>query len=100
MTFSGFRNHTNPLFIKLKVLKVSEIIKLQQLKVYYEFLDNSLPADLKEMFEGISIVIKLDSPFIFLQSIHQLIGSIQLDILFLNYIMIHSRITVLLLTKV
>ena len=50
MTFFDFRSHTNPLFIKLKVLKVREIIKLQQLKLLYEFLDNSLPADQKEMF--------------------------------------------------
>ena len=33
MTFSDFRSYTNPLFIKLKVLKVREIIKLQQLKL-------------------------------------------------------------------
>ena len=30
MTFSYSRSYTNPLFIKLKVLKVCEIIKLQQ----------------------------------------------------------------------
>ena len=38
---------SNPLFIKLKVLNVCEIIKLQQ----YEFLGNSLPDDLKGMFK-------------------------------------------------
>ena len=32
MTFYDPRSYTNPLFIKLKVLKVREIIKLQQLK--------------------------------------------------------------------
>ena len=46
MTFSDSRSYTNPLFIKLKVLKVREIIKLQQLKLLYEFLGNSLPDDL------------------------------------------------------
>ena len=51
MTFSDFRSRTNSLFIKLKVLKVREIIKLQQVKLLYEFLDNSLPADLKDMFK-------------------------------------------------
>ena len=50
-TFSDFRSYTNPLFIKLKVLKVREIIKLQQLKLLYVFLDNSLPDDLKGMFK-------------------------------------------------
>ena len=36
MIFPDFRNHTYPLVIKLKVLKV---------------YDNSLPADLKDMFK-------------------------------------------------
>ena len=51
MTFSDFRSHTNSLFIKLKVLKVRDIIRLQQFKILHEFLDNSLPADLKDMFK-------------------------------------------------
>ena len=51
MTFSDSRNYTNPLFIKLKVFKVCEIIKLQQFKILYEFLCNSLPDDLKGMFK-------------------------------------------------
>ena len=49
--YSDFRSHTNSLFIKLKVSEVREIIKVQQLKLLYEFLDNSLPADLKYMFK-------------------------------------------------
>ena len=58
MAFSDFRSHT-------KILKVREIIKLQQLKLLHEFLDNSLPADLKQMFKLklISTVIKLRQPF-------------------------------------
>ena len=51
MTFSDFRSHINYLSIKLKVLKVLEIIKLQLLQLLYEFLDNSLPVDLKYMFK-------------------------------------------------
>ena len=47
MTFSNSLSYTNPLFIKLKVLKVCEIIKLQQ----YEFLGNSLPDDLRGMIK-------------------------------------------------
>ena len=42
MTFSDFRSHTNVLFIEHKILKVREIIKLQQLQLLYNFLDNSL----------------------------------------------------------
>ena len=51
MTFSDSRSITNPIFIKLKVLKVRENIKLQQLKPLYEFLGSSLPDDLKGMFK-------------------------------------------------
>ena len=50
ITFSDFRSHTNDLFIKHRLLKVREIIKLQQLQLLYNFLDNSLPADLKKLF--------------------------------------------------
>ena len=49
--FSDSRSNTSPLFIKLKVLMVREIIKLQQLKLLYEFLGSSLPDDLKGMFK-------------------------------------------------
>ena len=47
MTFSGFRSYTNHLFIKHNNLKVCEIIKLQQLQLPFNFLNNSLPSDLK-----------------------------------------------------
>ena len=50
MTFSDFRSHTNHLFTKLKILKVRDIIKSQQLKLVYEFLNNSLPTDLQHLF--------------------------------------------------
>ena len=51
MTFSGFRSHTNHLFIKLNILKVREIIKFQQLPLPFYFLNNSLPSDLKKIFK-------------------------------------------------
>ena len=40
MTFSDFNSHTNPLFIDLKLLKVRDVIKSQQLKLVYELFDN------------------------------------------------------------
>ena len=43
MTFSDFHCHTNPIFLELKLLKVREIIKSQQLKLSYEFYKNQLP---------------------------------------------------------
>ena len=51
MTFSGFKSHTNPLFLQLKLLKVCDIIKQQQLKLVYEFYKNLLPTDLQSIFE-------------------------------------------------
>ena len=87
MTFSDFRSHAYPLFIKLKLFKVRKIIKLQLIKLLYEFLDNFLPADLKEMFKLNRDIHSHHTR----QSIHQPVGSTQLDIeLFLNYIMTHS----------
>ena len=50
MTFSDFTSHTNPLFINLKILKVREVIKLQQFQLLYKFLNNSLPTDLEKLF--------------------------------------------------
>ena len=50
MTFSDFNSHTNPLFIDLKLLKVRDIIKLNQLKLVYEFYNNALPTDLHNLF--------------------------------------------------
>ena len=51
MTFSDFNSHTNPLFLQLKLLKVRDIIKQQQLKLVYEFYKNLLPTDLQSIFE-------------------------------------------------
>ena len=51
ITFSDFRSHTNDLFIKHKILKARDIIKLQQLQLLYNFLDNSLPTDLLQLFK-------------------------------------------------
>ena len=50
LTFSDFNAHTNDIFKDLKVIKVRDIIKMQQLKVAYDFLNNSLPIDLMSLF--------------------------------------------------
>ena len=42
MTFPDFNSHTNHLFIDLKILKVLNIIGLQQLQLVYDFYDNRL----------------------------------------------------------
>ena len=51
MTFSDFNSHTNPLFIDLKLLKVRDIIKSQQLKLVSELFINVLPDDLHSLFD-------------------------------------------------
>ena len=50
VTFSDFNSHTNHLFIDLKILKVLNIIGLQQLQLVYDFYDNRLPKDWKNLF--------------------------------------------------
>ena len=50
ITFSDFNSHTNPLFIDLKILKVRDVIKVQQLKLAYEYCNNLIPSDLRKFF--------------------------------------------------
>ena len=38
------------MFLDLKILKVREIIKSQQLKLVYDFCNNILPSDLQDLF--------------------------------------------------
>ncbi len=40
---SKYNVHTEPLFKKLKLLKVEDILKLQQLKCYLKYRNNMLP---------------------------------------------------------
>ena len=46
ISFSDFRSYTNQLFVT-HVLKFQEIIKLHHLQLLYNFLNDSLPTDLK-----------------------------------------------------
>ena len=60
MTFSDFNSRTNSLFSDLKLLKVQDIVKSQQLKLVYEFFDKVLPDDLQTLFDltpGTSIIL-------------------------------------------
>ena len=50
MTFSDFNSHTNNLFSELKILKVRDVIKFQQLRLVYDFYNNALPFDLHNLF--------------------------------------------------
>ena len=42
-TLSNYISHTETLYKQLSLLKVDDILKLQQLKFYYEYLHNDLP---------------------------------------------------------
>ena len=52
LTFSDFDSHANPLFIDLKILKAHDVIKLQQLKLAYEYSNNLIPQDLRTLFNS------------------------------------------------
>ena len=51
LNFSDFQSHSNPLFINLKVLKVKDVIKLNQLMLLYNFIEGCLPTDIKGLFK-------------------------------------------------
>ena len=42
--------HTNPIFQKLELLKVQDVIKSQQLKLAFDFQQKRLPDDLMDLF--------------------------------------------------
>ena len=50
MTFAPFDSNTDQSFIDLSLLKVREVIKLNQLKIVYDFYDKKLPYDLMSLF--------------------------------------------------
>lgn len=50
ITFSDFRSHANPLYIQLNILKVRDVIKLNHLKLTFEFHKNLLPEDIRKLF--------------------------------------------------
>ena len=47
ITLSKYNSHSEPLYKKLDFLKVDDIFKLQQLKFYYKYLHDNLPAYLQ-----------------------------------------------------
>ena len=50
MTFAPYNSNVDQSFLDLKLLKVREVIKSQQLKVAYDFHDKSLPDNLMDLF--------------------------------------------------
>ena len=50
MSFSAFNSHTNELFIDLGLIKIRDLISMNQLKLVYDFHNNRLPSDLMSLF--------------------------------------------------
>ena len=51
MTFAPFNAHTNTIFQELELLKVRDVIKTQQLQLVFDFHQNCLPDDLRDLFQ-------------------------------------------------
>ena len=51
MNFAPYNSHTNALFYKNQILKLNDIIKIEQLKLAFQFKNNALPVDLLEFFQ-------------------------------------------------
>ena len=43
VSLSKYNAHTEPIFKRLQLLKVADILKIQELKGYYIFMNNTLP---------------------------------------------------------
>ena len=51
INFASYNSHTSILFSNDKLLKFQDIIKLEQMKIIFEFKRNSLPLDLNNLFQ-------------------------------------------------
>ena len=56
LSFAPFRAHTNQLFINLNLIKLRDIIKINQLMLVYDYYEGNLPADLMTLFRPSSEV--------------------------------------------
>ena len=50
ITLSKYNSHSEPLFKSLKLLKIKDILKPQQLKFIYKLLNKSLPNNFESMY--------------------------------------------------
>ena len=51
INFSPINSHTNKLFFDNEILKLEHILKLQQMKLVFDFKHNNLPDDLSQLFK-------------------------------------------------
>ena len=59
MTFSDFKAHSSPLFLKLGLLKFSDLIYVQNALFMYDFYKDSLPSAFDDFFESIKKYINI-----------------------------------------
>ena len=50
MSFAAYNSHSNEIFIELGLVKVRDLISINQLKLVYDFHNNHLPSDLMSLF--------------------------------------------------
>ena len=50
MSFAAYNSHSNEIFINLGLVKVRDLISMNQLKLVYDFQSNRLPSDLMSLF--------------------------------------------------
>ena len=50
ITFSDYKAPTDPLFIKLKILKIEDVFTLEKLKLVFDYQNESLPEVLSSLF--------------------------------------------------
>lgn len=48
----GYRDHTNTLFIKSKLLKLEDLVKLKTLLILYRARNNQLPSNIQKLFSN------------------------------------------------
>ena len=51
INFAPFNSHTNNMFLDNKLLNFDDIIKVEQLKLVFDFKNKNLPIDLLDLFK-------------------------------------------------
>jgi len=54
MTFAEFKAHTNPIFIKLKILKMREFVEFQTALFMHDYFTNNLPKPFDSFFSPVN----------------------------------------------
>ena len=99
MTFSDFKSHTNPLFLQLKLLKVHDIMKQQQLKLVYEFYKNLLPTDLQSNNKLI-VLINIFCIYLEFTQQHMVINLLNTIVLFCGTLQLKITLQLMMIVRI